>query len=60
MFVQAKEMSKRGIEFARPDEPSFLKKLKSKIGFQNNSASLDNKVMDNSALENCNLIVAHV
>ena len=38
---------KRNIEFSRPDEPSFLKKLKSQIGFQGNEPdSIDTKVSD--------------
>lgn len=40
---------KRNIEFSRPDEPSFLKKMKAQIGYQNqDSGSIESK---KSALE---------
>ena len=35
---------KRNIEFSRPDEPTFLKKLKSKIGYQNSVETIESKV----------------
>lgn len=36
---------KRNIEFAPPDEPSFLKKMKAQIGYQNkDSESIETKV----------------
>lgn len=36
---------KRNIEFSRPDEPSFLKKLKNQIGYQNNEVTIETKVL---------------
>ena len=43
---------KRNIEFSRPDEPSFLKKLKSQLGFQNDSIEdVETKVGHFSSLQ---------
>lgn len=37
---------KRNIEFANPDEPAFLKKMKAKIGFQGiEKETVETKVM---------------
>lgn len=37
---------KRNIEFSRPDEPSFLKKLKNQIGYQKDEITIETKVFN--------------
>lgn len=35
---------KRNIEFAKPEEPSFLKKMKNQMGIQKDFVTIDTKV----------------